>query len=87
MYKVVTAYLTEEHTDHPIFIDDEVRYTKLIVLKADDECFIKINDTDRDLIRCYQNLKIENIPIKKILLTNKASSVADAKLEILLLEG
>ena len=86
MYRVIVANLTEDHTDYPI-LNENKEYYELIVLKADDECFIRINDTSNDKIRCYQNLKIKGIPIRRIFLTNPASSVSGARLEILLLGG
>ena len=86
-YWVGKESLTTKNRDKLILETPEGEYaTTLIVTRCDDEAYIRINDTSNDLIYCYRGLKIKDIKMKKIYLTNEASTVTNATIEILLIK-
>ena len=86
-YWIAKGDLTIPNVNKLIFDSPHGKYgDMLIVTKCDDAAKIRINDTSNDPISCYRNLKISGIKIDKIYLTNDASSVSGAEIEILIIE-
>jgi len=84
-YAVYETDLTSAHDNHLIDFERDLGFkvTKLVVLRADDTAYIKINRVSNQNIEAVPNLTIEHMPISRIYITNTASGVSGAKLVIL----
>ena len=83
-YKVIRVDLTERRSKFRLVFSDSITYSKIIFTRVDDTCYVKLDDDSNDDFQPYQGLKVET-SFRAIYVSNPASSVSNATLEIIVL--